>query len=110
MSIDNTKDLLCEAIGNKNIITFGYEKEGDPTGIRIGNPHSVFIHRTTGNITVDVYQVDGVSKTGHKIPGWRPFLLKYITNLEIRDEVFDVSDEYEATPDSGKYDNALCKI
>lgn len=103
-------ETISQAIEGKRIISFEYNKDGKIQGKRIGNPHALYIHPSTDNTTVDIYQTDGVSDTKQRIPDWRPFLFDYIENIEISDDSFDIAIGYDSNPLSGKYNKAICKV
>lgn len=103
-------ELISMAIENRKTIVFEYSKEGKTKGKRVGNPHAIFIHPTTNNTSVDIFQIDGVSDTKQQIPGWRPFLFDFIENVEISDMSFEIATGYDSNPTSGKYNKLICKI
>lgn len=103
-------DILCKTIEERKTIEFIYRKPGKVEGTRIGNPHALYSHPTTDNLTVDIYQIDGVSDTKVEIPDWRPFLLEYIENVKILDKQFEIAEGYESNPTSGKYTKIICKV
>lgn len=103
-------EIITQAIESRKTISFEYNKDGKVKGKRIGNPHAIFIHQSTDNIIVDIYQTDGVSDTKQRIPDWRPFLFDYIENTEISDDSFEIAIGYDSNPSSGKYNKAICKV
>lgn len=105
-----TLATLKTAIENKQQISFEYIKEDEVSGIRYWNPHAVFLNKTTDNPTADIYQVDGVSSTKQKIPGWRPFILDNIQNVQLLETTFDIAEGYSSNPKTGRYDKVLAKI
>ncbi len=97
-------EQLEQAIMEQKTISFDYKWEG----IRIWNPHAIFSHISTGNVTVDIFQFDGYSSDKQKIPDWRPFLLKSISDVNILDEKFEIAEWYSSN--SEKYNKAISKI
>lgn len=106
----DTLSLLQEAIENKKSIEFKYIKPGKVTGVRTGDPHAIFIHQTTSNPTVDIFQTDGDSDTRQSIPGWRPFILEYIHDIKILDTIFEIAEGYNSNPETGKYIKVIAKV
>lgn len=104
-------EILTEAIKNKKQIEFEYNKSGHPKGKRQGNPHALYIHsRNTNNISIDIYQTNGISSNPSSIPGWRPFLLEHIENIEILNNLdsFKIAKGYN--PYSTRYQRVIEKI
>lgn len=106
----NTLDVLKTAIANKQEISFEYIKEDEDSGVRYGNPHAVFLNKTTDNPTVDIYQTNGASSTKQKIPGWRPFILDNIQNIHLLDTNFEIAEGYVSNPKTGRYDKIIAKV
>lgn len=106
----STLDILKQAIEERKSIEFEYNKEGKIKGKRFGDPHAVFIHQTTDNVTVDIFQTGGVSETIESIPDWRPFLLEFLENIKTLDKQFKIADGYKSNPESGKYNKVICKV
>ena len=106
----NTLETLKVAIENKQQISFEYVREEEVEWIRYGNPHAVFLNKTTDNPTVDIYQTHGASSDKQKLPGWRPFILDYIQNVQLLEETFEIAEWYSSNPKSGRYDKILAKI
>lgn len=106
----NTLEILQLAIKDQKSIEFEYNKLGKVSGKRIGDPHAIFIHPTTNNSTVDIFQTSGVSDSRQKIPGWRPFLLDYLDNIRLLDKHFKIAEGYDSNPISGKYNKLICKV
>lgn len=100
----NTLEVIEKAIKEQKTIEFDYKYEG----LRIWNPHAIFSHISTNNITVDIYQISWYSSDKQKIPDWRPFLLKDITFINILDKSFDIAEWYNSN--SPKYAKAINKI
>jgi predicted DNA-binding transcriptional regulator YafY len=105
-----TLDILKVAIKNQQQISFEYIKEGEDSGVRYGNPHAVYLHKTTDNPIVDIYQTSGASSTKQKIPGWRPFILDNIQNIHLLDTKFEIAEDYVSNPKTGRYDKIIAKV
>jgi hypothetical protein len=106
-------ELLTKAIQDRLPISFQYNKPGKTVGIRIGNPHAVFIFTSIKGITstkLHIVQTEGVSDTGDKgdFPFWRPFNIEHISDVKVLENMgkFEVQEGYK--PDS--YDNPLAKV
>lgn len=104
--------MLEEAISRRKPITFNYIKEDKGLGKRIGNPHALYYRdasKEVEDIKVDVYQTGGASDSvidgKDSLPNWRPFLIKYIQNIEIKDDMpdFSVAPGYNSSS-SPRYD------
>ena len=74
---------ICNAIMERRLIRFYYEGH-----LRIVQPHAYGIHKNTKNEVLRAYQVGGYSSSGN-IPGWRLYLVRKISNIEITDETFE---------------------
>ena len=103
----NSIETIKEAITLKKAIIFEYNKEGKVKGDRIGNPHAIFIHISTRNITVDIYQIGGVTDGNDNFPKWGQFLIDHIENVRIINKNFDLADGYN--PISPKYKELIIK-
>ena len=79
---------LRTAIKGRNAVEFRYHGR-----TRIVHPHAIFI-ASTGTHCLDAVQVGGQSTSG-ALPGWRRFDLNDIGAVTVRDERFDVDDEFE---------------
>ena len=79
---------LREAIKGRNAVEFRYHGRR-----RIVHPHAIFI-ASTGTHCLDAVQVGGESTSG-VLPGWRRFDLNDIGAVAVRDERFEVDDEFE---------------
>ena len=102
--------ILQQAIEERRSIEFEYNKSDKVPGKRIGDPHAVFIHQSTNNATVDIFQTGGVSDTSRDFPFWRPFLLEHLDAVKILDKHFDIAEGYDSNPVSGKYKKVICKV
>jgi len=105
----NTLDLLQKAINEKRSISFEYEKEGHPIGERIGNPHAIFIHsNNTNNISIHIYQTDGVSSSMENKSDWRTFIVEEVKNVKLLNSSFTPNRGYN--PYSKMYNRVICKL
>ena len=100
-------DILKEAIEQKAPISFEYNKQGKVEGVRVGNPHAVFIMRRkdgTESTKVHIYQTDGVSDSGQVLPSFRMFDLEEITNVKILElSAFEIAEQYNPEWDGYKF-------
>jgi len=82
----------------KKAIKFEYNREDKPFGKRFGNPHIIFYHKDTNNLSVHIFQTDGVSSHPEEIPDWRHFLIEFIDNVNILydQEKFDIAEGYDS--------------
>jgi len=104
---------LKRAIEAQKPISFTYNKAGKTPGVRIGNPHAVWVMRKkdgSESTKVHVVQVSGVSDSGQKFPSFRMFDLNEIDNVSMNDnaEQFVVSEDYK--PEWTGYTCVLAKI
>ncbi|MDD5638689.1 MAG: hypothetical protein PHO28_02160 [Candidatus Pacebacteria bacterium] len=104
-------DLLKQAILSRKPIQFEYNAPDEVIGFRIGNPHVLFIHPTTKNRAVHVFQTGGVSRSGltNGLP-WRLFIIDFIENIQVltNEPSFNVAEGYN--PDSPLYIDAIVKV
>lgn len=87
------------AIQARSPIQFRYIREGKTTGLRIGNPHIVFLLRLSSGderAYVLVWQTSGASDTEEDLPGWRQCFLESLEQVELLPEAapFEVSSEF----------------
>lgn len=103
-------DILIRAIETKKPICFEYDVEHKVVGKRYGNPHAIFVHPTTDNLMIHIFQISGVSDSKDKLPGWRQPLLEHIKNIIIMEEAecFEVDESYK--PNSPMYSRIIAKI
>jgi hypothetical protein len=106
----NQLDLITKAIESRKPICFEYNVPGKVQGKRYGNPHTLFLHPTTNNMMIHIYQTSGVSDTKEKIPGWRQPLLGQISNIIILEdaESFKIAEGYK--PNSPMYSSVISKV
>lgn len=104
----DTIDLLTSAIQQRKQVSYEYESPGRVIGVRIGNPHAIFIS-TAGNVNIDIFKIDGVKTDPSKpLPAWRQYKVKDIKNVIILDKPFVTADGYN--PTSKQYARVIAKI
>lgn len=82
MSLENLKIAIAKQVP----VEFQYNKPGKTPGIRVGNPHAVFIMRKkdgTESTKVHIVQVSGVSDSGQELPSFRMFDLDEVTGVTV---------------------------
>lgn len=104
---------LKRAIEARKPISFTYNKPGKTPGVRIGNPHAVWVMRKNDgseSTKVHVVQVSGVSDSGQEFPSFRMFDLNELGNVSMNNEAeqFVVSEKYN--PEWPNYTCVLAKI
>ena len=97
-------EQLEQAINEQKTISFDYKWEW----IRVWNPHTIFVHSSTWNVLIDIYQIDWYSTDNETIPWWKQFSLTKITNIVISNNEFGIAEWYVSN--SPKYEKAICKI
>ncbi len=105
--------ILKEAIEAQKPISFQYNKPGKTPGIRIGNPHAVWVMRKkdgTESTKVHIVQTEGVSDSGQELPSFRMFDLEVLSQVEILDDrnSFDISEQYN--PEWDGYSFVIAKV
>lgn len=106
-------DKITLAIMHRKPISFEYNKPGKVRGIRIGNPHAVFVmHLKDGSksLKVHLFQTGGVSDSSQSLPDFRTFDLKDITNVFISEDshTFEISLKYNSNWEG--YQDTIIKI
>jgi hypothetical protein len=107
-------DVLIAAIKSRRAISFEYNKEGKVKGLRIGNPHALYIRRNKdGNEStkVDIVQTSGVSDRTDPFPRWGIFDFSEISNISLMqpEQVFEpFFPTYN--PNSDNYKSVIAKI
>ena len=101
-------ELLKEAIEKRIPISFQYNKAGKTRGVRIGNPHAVFVMRKldgTNSTKVHIVQSGGVSDSRQDFPSFRMFDILELGAIElmISDSPFDIGDGYNPTWEGYKF-------
>jgi hypothetical protein len=110
----NNLKLLVRAIKSRSPVSFRYDKPGKTRGLRVGNPHAVFILRRKDgaeSTKVDIVQTAGVSDTHPPaFPEWRRFDLAVISEIVVRDEEapFRIDPRYK--PDAEPYEFAIAQV
>jgi len=94
-------------------VSFEYNKQGKTPGLRVGNPHAVFIMRRkdgTESTKVHIVQVGGVSDSGQEFPSFRMFDLSELSDVEIDQSEggFEISDDYN--PEWSGYEFVIAKV
>lgn len=122
-------EKLTKAIENRKPIEFEYNKPGKIPGIRIGNPHALYIFHSKDPkkepmTKLDLVQIDGVSDSELEkpFPDFRQFFLKDLSNIKILEDhsVFDPlyeklnaetgEMEKRYNPESDYYKNPIAKV
>ena len=106
-----TIEILKKAMESRKPISFEYNKPDKTLGKRIGNPHAIYIHSSTGNVLVDLYQTDGVSESASRgdksLPDWGTFNIECMNNIIIlkNNEDFNIASGYNSYSD--RYNNSI---
>ena len=77
--------MICDAIKNMSLISFGYVDDEDNFHSRVVEPYAHGV-TSTGKDALRGYQIGGTSESG--IPGWKLFLVERMTNLRPGNRVF----------------------
>ena len=104
---------LKRAIEDRKPISFTYNKPGKTSGIRIGNPHAIWVMRKkdgSESTKVHVVQTDGVSDSGQSFPSFRMFDLIDLgeTSVLENDPQFEIASEYN--PEWSGYTFVIAKV
>jgi hypothetical protein len=101
---------LTRAIELRKPISFEYDVPNKIKGLRFGHPHAIFLHPTTDNMMIHIFQIDGVSDSKDKLPGWRQPLIEHISKITIFEdyECFEIAIDYK--PNSPMYARLICKV
>lgn len=108
-----TLDKLRDAILNRRPVRFIYNKSGKTSGIRIGNPHAVFISVSKvgeESTKVHISQTGGASDSETPFPSFRMFDLEDITIQEVLEQStpFPVHPDYNHSWNG--YSRSIVKI
>jgi len=104
----DTLEILALAIKEKKQISYEYYAPDRANGVRIGNPHAVFVS-SANNVNIDIYKIHGVKTDPTKpLPAWRQYKVKDIKNVVILNTVFSTADGYN--PTSKQYARVIVKI
>ena len=109
-------EIISEAIKLRKPISFEYNREGKITGVRVGNPHALYLYTKKSDnsetIRLDLVQTSGVTDNPQKpFPKWGPFIIDDIDNVVIDQdaEPFEVDPGYNSNA-SPRYDRPIEKI
>lgn len=109
----NTLETLIRAIEKRKPIKFEYNKVGKVEGVRIGNPHAVFIFitKTTRiqSTKVHIVQTDGVSDSGANNE-FRTFDIQEISNIQCMEDGESFQPDERYNPNWEGYANVIAKI
>jgi GH35 family endo-1,4-beta-xylanase len=83
MSETSRRDRICSAIETRHLLRFVYSDDR----IRVVEPHLVG-ENTAHNDTLVAWLVRGEVVDAGYAPGWRSYLLRGISSLEVLDEAF----------------------
>lgn len=104
--------LKC-AIEERKPISFTYNKPGKISGVRIGNPHAIWVMRKkdgSESTKVHIVQTDGVSDSGQSFPSFRMFDLSELGDISVieNDPQFVIAAEYN--PEWSGYTFVIAKV
>ena len=83
MNLEQTKDLVCRAIGERKVIEFNYKDKP-----RVAEPYICGVSAANKYVML-AFQTGGHSSSGRF--GWKLFEVGNMTRLEIKDVEFNVS-------------------
>jgi hypothetical protein len=107
---ENDIQILAEiilSIETKNAIEFLYTKELEFSKSRKILAHNLYWNPDNTKVILDGFQITGDSKTGI-LKSFKQFDCKYIKNVFILDEKFDIQDGYNGN--SIRYKNSILGI
>lgn len=85
-------DTLIQAIKEKKVIAFQYNKEGKTFGTRIGAPYVIYSGTDGTKKYVDLYQSSGISdrvSTGQaEFPHWVTLELEFVSDVALTEDTF----------------------
>lgn len=106
---------LKSAIESRVPISFHQIKAGKDPGERIGNPHAIYIGKTSEGVTttmIDIAQTGGVSDSQKQnpFPSFRTFYINELSNVALKEctELFEQHHAYN--PTSKRYDSVIIKV
>jgi len=102
--MEEYQDQIVEAIRLRKKLRLNYKGEG----YRIVCPHILYFS-DVGNKLLDAYQISGYSKHQNEIPGWKPFYLAEITDLDMLEDTFEIAPGYNPSNRS-RYLTIVAKI
>jgi hypothetical protein len=86
-TMDTNEELLTGAIRARRVVSAWYRGTG-AGGLRVFYPHVLYRSGSgSGELLVDVFQVDGVSGSG-RLPDWRIFRIAGLQDLVVQPAVF----------------------
>lgn len=108
-----TLEKLKLAIENRSSVSFEYNKPGKANGIRIGNPHAVFVMiKKDGSrpTKVHIVQTGGVSDSGQAFPSFRMFDLTELSKVKLVENSapFPIHEDYNSDWDG--YSQTIAKV
>ena len=109
-------DLLILAIKSRKPISFEYNREGKVRGMRIGNPHAVFIFTSKTNAIstkIHIVQTDGVSdsKELKPFPDFRMFNIEDLSSMIVLEDSLCFEPHYEKyNPEWEGYKDVIEKV
>ncbi len=106
-------ETLKDAIKKKVAISFEYNKLGKISGVRIGNPHAIFIIRKkdgTDATKVHIVQTSGVSDSGRELPSFRTFDIEELSKVAICEPVATFKESLEYNPEWNGYNYIIAKV
>lgn len=109
-------DTLITAIRQRKPISFEYNKVGKVEGIRIGNPHAVFIFTSKAGVTstkIHLVQTGGVSDTleSSPFPDFRMFNIEDLSNVNLIEDGPGFEPYYEKyNPEWEGYKDVIEKV
>lgn len=106
--------MIIEAIKNRKPISFTIRKADHVPGVRVGNPHAIFLdapERGMEKIYVHVYRTSGVITDGNKpLPSWRLYIVSDLEEIK----VFHSEESFTPAPgynhNYNKYSRAIAKV
>ncbi len=104
---------LKKAIEARKPISFTYNKLGKTPGIRIGNPHAVWVMRKkdgTESTKVHVLQTEGISDSNEKLPSFRLFDLGEMRDVVVHEDQPQFEADSAYNPEWNGYTFVVAKI
>lgn len=108
-----SQSVLAKAIRERKPVQFTYIKPGKSQGLRIGNPHAIFVFTSKAgvkSVKVHIAQTGGASDSATPFPSFRLFDVTDIVVQSIRydDPVFEMHPDYN--PHWEGYSDAIEKL
>lgn len=103
--------IIETAVRTRSPVSFQYVRPGKTLGIRIGNPHAVFVLRLKNgeeNVYLHLLQTAGVTDSGQDLPSWRQFFFNDVRDPQLISDgsPFAISETYNAS----WYEHPIAKI